>query len=168
MRFLLALFFSLASTVVLPLPANALDVAEGEVVLTVSGGIAATNNGETAQFDMAMLQALPETSFATSTLWTEGVKTFTGVALAEVLSELGVTEGTIRASAINDYTIEIPVDSVTAGAPIIAYALDGEPMSRRQKGPLWVVYPYDSDAEYRSEVIYSRSIWQLDRLEIVQ
>jgi hypothetical protein len=40
-------------------------------------------------------------------------------------------------------------------------------MSVRDKGPLWVIYPYDSD-DYRSEVIYSRSIWQLDRLEVVQ
>jgi len=38
----------------------------------------------------------------------------------------------------------------------------------REKGPLWVIYPYDSDAKFRTEVIYSRSIWQLDRLAIVQ
>jgi len=41
-------------------------------------------------------------------------------------------------------------------------------MSVREKGPLWVIYPYDSDAKFRTEVIYSRSIWQLDRLAIVQ
>ena len=53
-------------------------------------------------------------------------------------------------------------------APLVAYEMDGETMSRRQKGPLWIVYPFDSDADFRSEVIYSRSIWQLDRLEIVK
>ena len=42
-----------------------------------------------------------------------------------------------------------------------------ETMSIRDKGPLWVVYPYDSSADYRTEVIYSRSIWQLDRIEVV-
>ncbi|MDP5360810.1 MAG: oxidoreductase, partial [Paracoccaceae bacterium] len=36
------------------------------------------------------------------------------------------------------------------------------------KGPLWVVYPYDMSADYRSEVIYYRSIWQLDRIEVVK
>jgi hypothetical protein len=46
--------------------------------------------------------------------------------------------------------------------------MDGNAMSVRDKGPLWVIYPYDSDAAYRTEVIYSRSIWQLDRLEVVQ
>lgn len=168
MRILLAPIFALVLQIMLPLSASALDAAEGEVVLTVSGSLEATNAGETAQFDMAMLMSMPETSFATTTLWTEGEKTFTGVTLSEILAMLGVTEGTIRASAINDYTIEIPVESVGSAAPIIAYAIDGAAMSRRQKGPLWIIYPYDSDADYRTEVIYSRSIWQLDRLEIVQ
>ncbi|RYH00603.1 oxidoreductase, partial [Salipiger sp. IMCC34102] len=39
-------------------------------------------------------------------------------------------------------------------------------MQVRDKGPLWIVYPYDDTPEYRSEVIYSRSIWQLDRIEV--
>ncbi len=54
------------------------------------------------------------------------------------------------------------------GGPIIAYLLNGEEMSIRDKGPLWVIYPFDSDADFRSEVVFSRSIWQLDRLEILR
>ncbi len=44
--------------------------------------------------------------------------------------------------------------------------MNGETMPVRRKGPLWIVYPYDSDEAYRSEAIYSRSIWQLDRIEV--
>ena len=46
--------------------------------------------------------------------------------------------------------------------------MNGEIMSLRDKGPLWVIYPYDQNAAYRSEVTYSRSIWQLDRIEVTQ
>ena len=53
------------------------------------------------------------------------------------------------------------------GGPIIAYMMNGEEMSVRNKGPLWLVYPYDLNHEYRSEVIYSRSIWQLDRIDVL-
>jgi len=151
-----------------PVSAGPLPKPEGEVLLTASGAISETNVGATAAFDLEMLSELPETTYRTSTIWTDGEKTFTGVAMAELLDELGITTGTIRASAINDYTVEIPVESVTPSAPIVAYELDGAPMSRRQKGPLWIVYPFDSDPEFRTEVIYSRSIWQLDRLEFVQ
>ena len=45
--------------------------------------------------------------------------------------------------------------------------MNGDVMLVRNKGPLWVVYPYDENPEYRSEVIYSRSIWQLDRIEVI-
>lgn len=152
----------------LPVMADDMPRPTGDAVLTVSGQIEHANVEQAAVFDMAMLETLPERSFETTTLWTEGKTSFAGVALADVLEAIGAEKGVIRASAINDYTVEIPVDSVSATAPIIAYEMNGEPMSRRQKGPLWIVYPYDSDAEFRTEVVYSRSIWQLDRMEIVQ
>lgn len=137
-------------------------------LLTVTGDINVTEGGDTLLLDRAALEALPATTFETSTIWTEGVHSFTGVSLADLAAELGVENGQFLATAINDYTVEIPVGDAVEGGPIIAYLMDDEEMSVRDKGPLWVIYPYDSDADFRSEVIYSRSIWQLDRLEIVQ
>lgn len=156
----------LIGLLVAPAFAETLPPPNGAALLTVSGDIARTNDDDSAVFDMELLTAMPAVSFETKTLWTEGVKVFKGVPLAAVLEKLGVQEGTIRAFAINDYMVEIPVDSVSPSTPIIAYEMDGAAMPRRQKGPLWIVYPYDSDVAYRSEVIYSRSIWQLDRLVI--
>jgi hypothetical protein len=46
--------------------------------------------------------------------------------------------------------------------------MDDRPMSVREKGPLWVIYPFDDVPEYQNETIYSRSIWQLDRIEVVR
>ena len=141
---------------------------EGPTLLVVSGDISKTNVGATAVFDREMLVEMGATEIITETIWTEGVQTFEGVSLATLLSHLDVTEGNLLATAINDYTVEIPVSDAIEGGPIIAYAVDGKPMSVRDKGPLWVIYPYDSSADYRSEVIYSRSIWQLDRIEVVK
>lgn len=168
MRYVLAVFGLLLGLFGGPALADDLPSPEGEVVLTISGEILNENAEGKAQFDMDMLASMPATRFRTTTLWTEGVKTFKGVALVELLDRLGVSQGTIRATALNDYSIEIPYESLRAGAPIVAYELDGAPMPRRQKGPLWIVYPYDSDEAFRQEVIYSRSIWQLDRIEIVK
>ncbi|MDA9207305.1 molybdopterin-dependent oxidoreductase [Octadecabacter sp.] len=136
-------------------------------LLTVTGSFDAADDGALV-LDREALLEFPATTFETSTIWTEGVHTFTGVSLAYLAADLGVEGGQFLATAINDYTVEIPFKDAVEGGPIIAYLMDGEEMSVRDKGPLWVIYPYDSDAEYRSEVIYSRSIWQLDRLEIVQ
>jgi hypothetical protein len=58
------------------------------------------------------------------------------------------------------------VDGGDEDAALIAYAMDGKEMSVRYKGPLWIVYPYDSNANYRTEITYARSVWQLDRIDV--
>ena len=122
----------------------------------------------TRTYDQAALQALGPVSFATSTIWTEGQPTFTGVPLQAILTDAGIDAGTVSAVAINDYAVQIPVDEVTADYPIVAFQQDGQAMSVRDKGPLWVIYPYDSDPALQSEVTYARSIWQLVRIEAVR
>ena len=148
-------------------PADALERPQGEILLTVSGAIGVTNAGDAAVFDLAMLEALEQVSFATTTIWTDGVQEFTGVSLRVLMDALQIEGATLKATAINDYTVEIPASDAIQGGPIIAYYRNGQPMSIRDKGPLWVVYPYDQNPDYKSETIYARSIWQLDRM-IVQ
>lgn len=140
----------------------------GDVLLSVVGEIAVTNVEDTLQLDFAALSELDSTAFETTTIWTEGAHIFQGVSLHVFAELVGAEAGTFLATAINDYTVEIPVSDAVEGGPIIAYLMDGEEMSVRDKGPLWIIYPYDSSADYRSEVIYSRSIWQLDRIEVVK
>lgn len=133
--------------------------AAAETVLTV------THDGAATEYDLAALESLGAVTFETTTVWTEGTQSFTGVPLATLATELDVDDGVFLASAINDYTIEIPVTDAVDGGPIIAFLNNGAPMSVRDKGPLWIVYPYDSSPEYQAEQIYARSIWQLDRIE---
>lgn len=135
-----------------------------DVVLTLNF---ASEMAEAVEFTLEDLNAIGERQFSTTTIWTTGPQTFSGVSLDAFLSSQGIENGTILASAINDYTVEIPVSDAVIDGPMIAYRLNGEEMSIRDKGPLWIVYPYDSKSEYQAEVIYSRSIWQLDRIEIV-
>lgn len=148
------------------LPVFAQDLAEpkGNVILTVSGNVAVQNVDMTAQFDLEMLENMEVEQIETSTIWTEGTQTFEGVALSTLVETLGLTGSTLSASAINDYTVEIPMEDAVEGGAMIAYRLNGKEMSVRDKGPLWIVYPFDSDDKFRTEVIYSRSIWQLDRI----
>ena len=73
---------------------------------------------------------------------------------------------TLSAVAINDYKINIPMTDVTKYKVIVARLLDDKPMPVREKGPLFVVYPFDSAAELRTSTYYERSIWQLKALDI--
>lgn len=149
-----------------PSIADVLPAPTGEIVLTVTGKIGVTNQDGAAVFDLDMLKAMPQVTFQTSTPWTDGVQSFTGVPLDALLQAVEVTEGSLTAKAVNDYAIEIPVSDAVADGPILAYLQNGKAMSLREKGPLWVVYPYDSKDDYQTEVIYSRSIWQLSSIDV--
>lgn len=161
------LTFCLA-TLVASAPAAAFEMRAPteEVVLVVSGEIAVTNQGDTAAFDRAMLEELGGDIIVTSTLWTDGVSEFEGVKLSKLAELLGIESGVFVGFAINDYSADIPVSDAFDYQPIIAYKRDGQFMSVRDKGPLWIIYPYDLDPETNTELIYSRSIWQLDRLVV--
>ena len=133
--------------------------ASAEAVLKISTGdnLIEMNNG--------MMDALPQVSFETSTIWTEGVISFSGPSLRSLVDQAGITGGQLTLAAINDYEIQISYDELENDAPIIATLMNGQPLSRREKGPLWLVYPYDTDIKYQSEVIYAKSIWQLVTIE---
>lgn len=131
-----------------------------EVILSVRSGDALH------EFTLPQLRAIGEVEVSTSTIWTEGEQSFVGVPLHSLMAGLGIDEGVVTAAAVNDYAVTIPMAEVEAHAPIIAFERNGEEMSLRDKGPLWVVYPYDSDPSYRTEEVYARSIWQLNRIAV--
>ena len=114
----------------------------------------------------ADLLALPQISFTTSTPWTETPLTFSGPALSSVLQKYNITEGQLNLVALNKYEIDIPWDYVEDSSPIIANRINGEAFTVREKGPLWVVFPFDADERYTSFLTHSMSIWQLIRIEI--
>jgi hypothetical protein len=113
------------------------------------------------------LAALPQVSFTTSTIWTTDPVTFSGPSLASVLEAVGAQDGALSMVAVNDYKVEMPRSLVAEEVPVVANRINGEPFSIRDKGPLWVVFPYDSDARFQTEEIYSFSIWQLTQIQVV-
>jgi len=47
---------------------------------------------------------------------------------------------------------------------ILAMKRDGNYMPVRDKGPLFIIYPYDSDPQLQSQTYYTRSAWQVAKL----
>jgi hypothetical protein len=146
--------------------ARATDLARptGKVVLSISGLVSRHNAPGRADFDMQMLAALPQQQLVTRTPWHAGVQRFTGPLLRDVLAQVGASGRKLVAVALNDYRCEIPVEDAARFPVIVARLNNGEPMRVRDKGPLFIVYPYDSDAQLRSDRYYSRSAWQLRSL----
>jgi hypothetical protein len=138
----------------------------GKPILTVAGKITVTNKDGAAEFDRAMLEALGEVSFSTTTPWfTEPVK-FEGVPLAKLMDAVGATGDRIVSIALNDYSAEMPMEDARKLGVILALKRNGEYMTVRDKGPLFIVYPFDSNPDLKAQKYYSRSVWQVARIEI--
>jgi hypothetical protein len=146
--------------------ARALDRPEGAVVLTVTGRVRKPNAGNAAQFDMAMLEQLPQQSFVTRTPWYASPRKFTGPLLRDVLAACDAQGSNVRAVALNDYRVDLPFEDAQRFDVLVARLIDDKPMAVRDKGPLFIIYPFDSSPELRSTVYYSRSAWQLKTLQV--
>ena len=166
MRWLLGIAFAATALLTGAATADPLPLPQGPVILTVTGEISTTNGPDGAQFDLAMLDALGTEEFHTTTIWTDGPQQFRGVPLHRLIELLQAKGTVIAATALNDYMVEIPLTDAVEGGPILAFEQNGQALSVRDKGPLWVVYPYDAAADFQTEVIYARSIWQVKRMEI--
>lgn len=144
----------------------ALEAPAAAVVLTVRGALARASRDGKADFDMAMLERLPQRSITTETPWHLGAHTFEGPLLREVLAAAGARGETARLVALNDYSVAMPLDDAQRYDVIVARHLDGKPMSVREKGPLFVMYPFDTQPQLRNAVYFSRCVWQLRSIEL--
>jgi hypothetical protein len=161
----LACLMGLAASL-LAAPAHALEAPQGKVYLSLSGSITLKNAGERADFDMAMLAALPQHSFTTQTPWYKEPKKFTGPLLRDVLAAAGAQGKTLQAVALNNFKVEVPVADAQQFPVIVARLMDDKPMAIRDKGPLFIIYPFDTDSALQSTRYYSRSAWQLRAIEV--
>jgi hypothetical protein len=162
----LSLFMVLGMGLLASLPSMALEKPKDRPILSVTGKIGVNNSTNAAVWDMAMLESLPQTQFTTATPWEKDPITFRGPLLRDVLSAVKANGSSIKATALNDYRIIIPAADAQAYDVIVATRMNGQAMSVRTKGPLFIVYPFDSRPELRNATYYERSIWQLKSIEI--
>lgn len=139
----------------------------GPTVLTIKGKIGRPNAGSEANFDLAMLERLPQRDLFTQTPWHQGRRKFTGPLLRDLLNAVEARGTIIRAIALNDYKVDIPFEDAVQIDVVMARLLDDRPMPVRDKGPLFIIYPFDDRPELRAQRYYARCAWQLRTLEIV-
>lgn len=135
-------------------------------ILTVTGKIAHTNGPDKAEFDRKMLEALGVNRLRTTTPWTDGVVEFEGVLARDIMQAVGAKGTQIKATALNDYFSMLPMQDIHRYRVLLAFSMNGKLLTRRDKGPLWIMYPLDDHAELRERSVNSHLVWQLIHLEI--
>ncbi len=169
-----ALPFALAALLALCLCAGAVpshagdDLAApaGKVILRIDGVIGRTNQDGAAVFDRAMLEALPSIKIVTQTPWTDGDTTFEGPLARSVLGLVEAQGTEVWAAALDDFAATIPIEDFERYDVILAIKMNGEPMRIRDRGPLWVIYPWSDHPSLITETYHGRSVWQLKSLQV--
>lgn len=143
-----------------------LALPEGPVILVVAGNIARVNIEDEAHFDELMLQALPTHTLHTHTVVTDGTHRFDGVLMRDLLSHVGAQGETVRALALNSYSLDIPVRDFHEFDVLLATHMDGQRLRSHNKGPLWIIYPRDQHRKLQDIRYDYRWVWQLHRLTV--
>jgi hypothetical protein len=136
----------------------------GKPILVISGNITNTNVGDTAQFDREMLETIGLQSVETTNPWYDGRPHFEGVPIKKLMQLVGARGTKVTAVALNDYVTSLPMDDFAKFNVILAIKRDGKYMAIRDKGPLFIIYPYDSDPQLQTQTYYTRSAWQVAKL----
>lgn len=131
----------------------------GDVVLTVTGTHALTNNGSGSfTMDEAMLRALPQVKYFVVDPWM-GDNTYGGVLLSTLLEyvgfPLGAEQVVLVASDEKEFAIKI-ADALTYPILLVMDDADG-PLISALGGPIKVAYPYD--AYPGVEALYPPELW---------
>ena len=157
-----------AAPALFPASARALPAApSGPVILTVTGSISPDAAEGRVAFDLAGLDALPQHQTLTATPWHDGRPTFRGPTIASILDAAGAKGSLLRIKALNDYSADMPMEDAKAFPVILASRIDDAEISVRNKGPLFVIYPFDDQPDLYNEIYFGRSVWQVNEIEVL-
>jgi hypothetical protein len=136
--------------------------ALAETVLTL-----APVDGEAIELSLEEIEALPQTVFVSHNEFVDAPTVFRGPLVRDVLALGGLQDAeVVRFTALNDYSVDIPARDFAAYDAILAVEANGRRLSRRDKGPLWLVYPMDSHPDLQQHEFIARLIWQVVRVEV--
>lgn len=164
-RFFIPLLLSL-SLLSGKLLADSLAAPSGPVILKVSGAIQHTNVGNEAHFDRQQLEALQQRTTVTQTPWTEQQDNYSGPLGRALIEAVGAEEAQwMSIAALNDYHTQVPVSDFFDYPVVLAMKKNDRWLRVRDRGPIFVIYPFDEQPHLKTEMHYNRSAWQVNSIE---
>lgn len=129
--------------------------------------LSVTTPEDTVAFSFEDLLDMPQTTVVTKNDYVDHTTTFQGPRLSTLLEHFKIdrTE-TLQMVALNDFTAEVPASDAYDYEVILAVLRDGDRMSVRDKGPIWVIYPMDDHPELQDEAYNGRLVWQLKEISV--
>lgn len=135
-----------------------------EPILKVQG--LASGQPISIALDLPAMDKMPQTSFSTTTPWHNRVTEFSGVSLKDFLSSTQLSGTKLQIIALNDYEVEADISELQEAGALLATRQNGTIMPVSDKGPVFLVFPFDSRPELQHQTYYSRAVWQIAEINV--
>jgi hypothetical protein len=158
-------------------------LAEGPVLLTVTGEITDPNRGpvdpetdklfifnevsfdKAKEFDLGMLEKLPQAVVHADFPKGGAATEFSGPLLKDVLASAGAEGKTVTVQAMDGYAVEVPVQEMVDKGAVVALERDGKALGIGGFGPTQIVFPRGDRPEL-ADMPDDWWIWQIYHINV--
>lgn len=147
---------------VLTIPPTLVQAGEaGPIILRLISTVDA-GGGKKVELTMDQLLQVSQHEIVTGNDFIDGKRVFAGPLVRDVLALMPM-DGAQQARLVarNDYFVDVDIEEFVKWDVILALTIDGEELSAREFGPIWVMYPIDDDPVLEDPLYNNRLIWQL-------
>lgn len=94
------------------------------------------------------------------------VRNVTGIEIRKFVAANDLQGNNLHVTALDGYEMDLPREDIDKYPVLFGFMVDGQPLSVRQKGPAWIIYPVSDHKELDDPAFEARSVWQLKSIEI--
>ena len=130
-------------------PGDTIPAPGGEIILTVTGNISASNNGDALELDMATLEKFGLVRYDVNDPWLGENMTYTGILMSDFLKVVGASETAenVVIAALDGYEVSLTAQEIEQWPILLATQANGAYMTVSENGPTRIIFPFDDYAD---------------------
>ncbi|WP_022942330.1 molybdopterin-binding oxidoreductase [Psychromonas hadalis] len=115
-------------------------------------------------YTLKQLQKLPQHEIKITIPWTDEEHIYKGPYLEDVFSSAGIEGRWLTLYALDHYQVSFNYQRIKKYNPILGLQIDGELLTIRSKGPIWLILPVNEYKELEAAVYNDYMVWQLIKI----
>lgn len=125
-----------------------------------------TQAAQTQRYTQEQLEELGTYELETTTPWRDAPAVFSGVRLRDLLERNGlIDQEDLTVTAENGYKIVLERSVWVDYDPLLATRVDGNPHTRRDRGPIQLVFDMSSEPETGDVPFHKNWVWMLSGID---
>ncbi len=148
-------------------PGSAIPAPTGDTFITITGKIGTSNAPDnTVLIDAPTIETLMQVEYKVDDPFDKVEATFRGALLTDLLDVLKASSDTtnLKFTALDDYTITLPLDTVRKWSLMLAVKQDGSYLTIDKRGPAMVVFPNKNfQIDATNDGLW---IWQIKSIDV--